>query len=242
MKTIEETRRAKLKTLIEEYGSQAALARQIDKAPAQISQWINGTPSPTGKPRSLKAETAREIERKTGKPAGWFDQPESKTENQTGSPALRQNCHEDEEIVTLIHKNIFVGCGGGAVNDDFPEIIRRLDVPRKNLALLFPGLDVENLTLVGIKGDSMEPTLPKRGLAFVDERIRHFDGDGIYAFFYDDDCGEGSSYMKRLQKVPGRLIAHSDNPKYSAFDIKPDDPFQIAAKFVAVLPLEIVLL
>ena len=238
MKTIEETRRAKLKTLIEEYGSQAALARQIDKAPAQISQWINGTPSPTGKPRSLKAETAREIERKTGKPAGWFDQPESEVGKHVGIPAMRQNCHEDEEIVTLIHKNIFVGCGNGAFNDDFPEIIRRLDVPRKNLVLLFPGLDVENLTLVGIKGDSMEPTLPQRALAFVDDRIRHFDGDGIYAFFYDD-----GAYMKRLQKVPSRLIAHSDNPKYSAFNIDPEAaPFQIVAKFVAVLPLEIALL
>ena len=144
----------------------------------------------------------------------------------------------DEEIVTLIHKNIFVGCGSGAFNDDFPEIIRRLDVPRKNLALLFPGLDVENLTLVGIKGDSMEPTLPQRALAFVDDRIRHFDGDGIYAFFYDD-----GAYMKRLQKVPGRLIAHSDNDKYTTFDINPETaPFQIVAKFVAVMPLEIALL
>lgn len=75
MKTIEETYREKLQILIAEYGTQAALARKIDKNPAQISQWLNGVAGASGKPRSLRAETAREIERKTGKPLGWFDQP-----------------------------------------------------------------------------------------------------------------------------------------------------------------------
>lgn len=76
MKTIEETYRERLQILINEYGGQAKLADVINKSPAQISQWINGSPdSKTGKPRSLKSETAREIEELTGKPRAWFDQP-----------------------------------------------------------------------------------------------------------------------------------------------------------------------
>ena len=215
-------------------GTVSSLADKLGRSASYVSRMLYSEDNPNRK--RIGDDMLDVIAQAFGVTKAWLD-------GEDLNPPQFQSKEEgqDEEIVTLIHKNIFVGCGGGAVNDDFPEIIRRLDVPRKNLTLLFPGLDVENLTLVGIKGDSMEPTLPKRGLAFVDERIRHFDGDGIYAFFYDDGDG-GSSYMKRLQKVPGRLIAHSDNPKYSAFDIKPDDPFQIAAKFVAVLPLKIVLL
>lgn len=76
MKTIEETYREKLALLIEEFGSAAALGNVIDKSPSQISQWLNGSPdSKTGKSRSMKPDTAREIEKATGKPYAWFDQP-----------------------------------------------------------------------------------------------------------------------------------------------------------------------
>ena len=74
--TIEETYRKRLKMLTDEYGGQKKLSEVIEKSPAQISQWIKGAPdSKTGKPRSLKSETAREIEKRTNKPIGWFDQP-----------------------------------------------------------------------------------------------------------------------------------------------------------------------
>lgn len=62
--------------LVDEFGSQAALAKAIEKSPAQISQWINASKdSKTGKPRSMDRETARRIERALGKPDGWMDQP-----------------------------------------------------------------------------------------------------------------------------------------------------------------------
>ena len=82
MKTIEETYRERLKMLINEFRGQAKLSEVINKSPAQISQWLNGSPdSKTGKPRSLKSETAREIEEATGKPRAWFDQPVINAEN-----------------------------------------------------------------------------------------------------------------------------------------------------------------
>lgn len=76
MKSIEETYRERLALLIDEFGGQAKLSQVIDKSPAQISQWLHGTPSgKTGKQRTLKPATAREIEKATGKPYAWFDQP-----------------------------------------------------------------------------------------------------------------------------------------------------------------------
>lgn len=74
MHTIEETRRLRLEMLVLEFGSQVALATKIDKAPAQLNQWLRAAPnSETGKPRALSSEIAREIEEKTGKPTGWMD-------------------------------------------------------------------------------------------------------------------------------------------------------------------------
>lgn len=76
MTTIDQIYRDNLRLLVKEIGTQEALAEAIDKAPAQLSQWINGSKdSKTGKPRALSRATARDIENKLGKPEGWMDQP-----------------------------------------------------------------------------------------------------------------------------------------------------------------------
>lgn len=76
MQTVDEIRLERLQLLIKEHETQAALARKIDKSPAQISQWINRSPdSKTGKPRVMDRGTARTIESACGKPVGWMDQP-----------------------------------------------------------------------------------------------------------------------------------------------------------------------
>lgn len=73
---IEEIRRCRLLLLISEYGTIAALAQKLDRQPSQVSQWKNASiDNKSQKPRSMKSETARWIEEKTGKPVGWMDQP-----------------------------------------------------------------------------------------------------------------------------------------------------------------------
>lgn len=47
-------------------GGQARLAADIGRAPAQVSQWINGT-------RSINEESARNIEQRLRLPALWMD-------------------------------------------------------------------------------------------------------------------------------------------------------------------------
>lgn len=66
---IRETRRERLLQLLREQkgkGKQRSLGQLIGKAPAQISQWVNRT-------RTITEDTAREIEAKARKPAGWMD-------------------------------------------------------------------------------------------------------------------------------------------------------------------------
>lgn len=98
---IEQIYRLRLQILVDEAGTQAALSRKIDKAPAQISQWINASKdSKTGKPRAMDRATAREIERAADKPDGWMDQPLDGVMNTRFSPELQEKISElsDDDI------------------------------------------------------------------------------------------------------------------------------------------------
>ena len=75
MKTIDEINRDNLKLLVREYDSVVAVADLIGCSSSQYSQWMNGSEnSGTGKPRGMRASSARRIEKACGKPLGWMDQ------------------------------------------------------------------------------------------------------------------------------------------------------------------------
>jgi SOS-response transcriptional repressor LexA len=88
MMPVEKIRVARLAMLVEECGGVGRLADAVDKSPSQISQWINSSPdSRTKKPRSISNQSARELERKRGKPDGWMDQPVDNDLRKTGESA-----------------------------------------------------------------------------------------------------------------------------------------------------------
>lgn len=69
--TVKDARQAALLRLLDEdagekRGRKSRLAARIGKKPAQLSQWISGF-------RTIEEETARDIERKAGKPPRWMD-------------------------------------------------------------------------------------------------------------------------------------------------------------------------
>lgn len=170
MKTIEETYREKLKILANEFGGQNGLSKVIGKSAAQISQWINASPdSKTGKPRSLKSETAREIERLTGKPHAWLDQP---FETLPLPP-------EDTETIRIDHLDMAGACGDGIEADDWPSPISSVEFPLDAVRRLFSGRDTSGLKIVGTRGDSMEPTIPETSAVLIDTKTDTFAGDGI---------------------------------------------------------------
>jgi len=66
---IRSIRLARLKWLLKQHGGRnAALARAIGKAPAQVSQWLNGV-------RTINEESAREIETQAWLEPGLMDKP-----------------------------------------------------------------------------------------------------------------------------------------------------------------------
>lgn len=72
--TLDAWRRENLRTVIQELGSAAVLARALGVSAAVVSQWVNASrDSKTKKPRGISHESCRKIERAAGKPAGWMD-------------------------------------------------------------------------------------------------------------------------------------------------------------------------
>lgn len=74
MNTIAEIRHANLLALIDELGTQDAIAAAVETSPVYISQIVNRYPdSKTGKPRQIGDQLARKLERCCNKPTGWMD-------------------------------------------------------------------------------------------------------------------------------------------------------------------------
>lgn len=74
----------------------------------------------------------------------------------------------------------------------------------------------QDLYLVYVDGESMEPTLRPGDMVLVDRCQAHnVPRDGIYVIRMDD-----SLLVKRLQRLPGhRVRVTSDNPAYEPFDL-----------------------
>lgn len=66
--SIKEIRRERLRQLLAGFNTQKEFAQLVHKAPSQLSQWLSGY-------RTIEEETARDIERKAGKPTHWMDTP-----------------------------------------------------------------------------------------------------------------------------------------------------------------------
>jgi len=70
----------------------------------------------------------------------------------------------------------------------------------------------EELCLIEMRGDAMEPTLRSGDLLLVDRRVRQIAQDGLYAVQLTDDVE-----IKRIQKkTAGRVLLSCDNPRFQS--------------------------
>lgn len=146
------------------------------------------------------------------------------------------NSTKSSPTVTLRQLDVFASAGNGYVNQEFPAIISSIEIPQDRIYELFGRNSLEGVKLINVDGDSMMPTLNPRDLLFIDTRIDHFNGDGIYVFNFEE-----STFVKRLQKVKGRkLSVLSDNEKYPAFEIEAHEMSElyIFGKLIKQLPFK----
>lgn len=206
MKTIEQTYRERLKMLVEEFGGRAELSKAIGKSVTQISQWINASPdSKTGKPRSLKSDTAREIEKAVGKPFAWFDQPVQEIENLTVINKSIPDGYIEFDVL-----NVEAKLGAGLLREHSHIEVVDVVTVAESWAKKHLGNNLSKIKIITARGDSMKGTIEDGEVLFVDESVTYYDGEGVYVVYAPDGLK-----AKRLQMLmTGDLKIISDNPKY----------------------------
>lgn len=126
----------------------------------------------------------------------------------------KQGTEEDFILVPVMSGEI--SAGGGLIPDETIELrlaFRRDWIKRHG--------DPSNMSLIRVKGDSMEPTFYSGDLVLVDHSKNYLDPQGgVYAISIDNHI-----MIKRLQILyPERKIkVISDNPKYESFIVNPDE-------------------
>lgn len=110
------------------------------------------------------------------------------------------------------------GMGDGVVNDDFPEVIREVDVAEWELVRKLgfmprPG----RIQIITGRGPSMRPKIEDGDVVMIDTACNYFDGDDFYLVNID-----GETQIKMLQKRGDGLYVVSANDDFPAYRADPE--------------------
>ena len=225
MKTIDEIHRENLQDLAREFGSVAAAASKIGCSSSQYSQWMNGSEnSGTGKPRGMRASSARRIEKACDKPVGWMDRPRPTTEVTAG---LHQEVIPGKKLDVVEipqYTEIGGGMGGGITLRDQPGSIQGWRVTPEWISKNVKNHSgTANLCIVTGFGNSMQPLYNPGDPLIIDRGVKSVEADATYFFRVGDE-----GFIKILQRIPGEGIrVISKNKDYETWTIKPDMDFEV---------------
>ena len=212
--------------------TQEQLAEKADISQTTVSNVLSGI---TKKPRNLiEIATALEVD-----PAWLQSGIGEAPENRTALPALVSANPDITHRHRIDYYDVRAAAGLiGFENSDYPEIISTLFLTDEGMAQLVGKKTAAGISIVNVPTDSMEPTIRKGDIVFLDTNINAYHGDGIYAFMID-----GALFIKRVQKlVGGGYRLHSDNKDYDPQDIS-DDLCQTAhfiGRFIRTVHIDVV--
>ncbi|MCC8375590.1 MULTISPECIES: LexA family transcriptional regulator [Photorhabdus] len=222
-------RRMNLRTLMETRIRQgitkAYFAELIGIPASQLSQLTSGNAV-----RNIGDIIARRVEANLGLPVGWLDVPQHANEidynrdnnhndNKQRNYHLQNLSHEDTDQSYRIEQlNVELSCGGGRLNNDYPDVIRSIEIDPEYAKGMFGTRKPSALKITTAVGDSMLGTVNPGELVVIDITVNRFVSDGIYAFTYCD-----ALHIKRLQLLKDKLIVISDNKTYDRWEIDSSD-------------------
>ncbi|WP_019304061.1 S24 family peptidase [Xanthomonas oryzae] len=173
-----------------------------DFSSSYLSQLLAGKP--------IGREVARKISLVMDRDTGWMDRPHAPSSQADSSVS------ETEIAPGYLRLALYEGAAGmgtGVVNQDFPEVIRTLEVAewevRRKLGFLpMPG----RIQLITGRGPSMRPKIEDGDVVWIDTAIDYFDGDDYYLINVD-----GETSIKMLQRRSDGIYVVSINPEFPAW-------------------------
>ncbi|WP_447869984.1 LexA family transcriptional regulator [Serratia fonticola] len=171
-----------------------------------IWKWLNAASIPD--PTNILA-----LSRWLGVRAEWLEYGRGSM-REDGQSVIAAAIADSEDAFKIEVLDMAVSAGPGCVNNyEFVEIVRSIEYSPEEAKQMFGNRSAADIKLINVKGDSMTGTIEPGDLLFVDTTVHSFDGDGIYAFLYDD-----TAHVKRLQKIKDKLLVLSDNKSYHPWD------------------------
>lgn len=201
---------ARLKAAIKAWGKQAIVAEKIGLSRQSLSQIVSGKARPKQRTLFAICDTIGVSPKAIiGSSEDVLADIHAKLDlGGSGVEVFRTGARGDFsqqfELVPVPMDDVFASAGPGALALEEGKTTEVIAFPKPWLSRVFGNHD--QLRLIGIKGDSMEPTLSDGDLAMID-RARRDPSDGVYALVMD-----GMLLVKRLALAgPGIVRVISDN-------------------------------
>jgi phage repressor protein C with HTH and peptisase S24 domain len=187
--------------------SQKKLAETLGVGQSTVSQWESGTTQPSVEMFEqlaglLKAEPAALAFGGSGRTVPTV---------RLKKPAPVQL--GDDEFVPVPSYDIRAAAGAGAVN--FDEQPQHFLLYRRDWLRSVSVSSIDDLAVLRVSGDSMQPTLQDGDTVLVDKSVRRVGRDGLYIIRSGDEL-----QVKRVAAHPqtGTLTIKSDNPAYPTYE------------------------
>lgn len=187
------------------------LSLALGKNHAYVQQFLT-----RGIPARLKEEDRRKLSELLDIPENELGGPEPASSPARATPQFR----------TITEYDIRASAGDGALTSE--ENVRSQWPFDSSYLSDFLGLSTNDLAIIEVRGDSMEPTLSSGDRVMVHLADKQISQPGIF-IIYDG----GGTVIKRVEKIPGqdKLVLISDNPLHTRYEISGDD-VQIVGRVV----------
>jgi len=189
--------------------SQRGLAQALGIDPAGVNRLLKGE-------RQLKAAEIAEVARYLGEEPPALGRPLAKARRGTAAPL---DAGDDDAYARVA---VYEGRAAAGAGGEGGDRVKHYLVFREQWLRAVTSAPIDELAVIEIDGDSMEPTLRSGDHALVDRtEVRPRQKDGLYVIRAD-----GGLQVKRVSAHPvsGLLTISSDNPAYRSYaDIRPGD-------------------
>jgi phage repressor protein C with HTH and peptisase S24 domain len=202
---VDEEFRRRLRLIMQQFGSVADLARAVGVSDNAIYKWVSGR----GQPSMMSLVN---LSKAAGVSVEWLA-------TGRGAPTKTKGEHPvaGSPAVVSVARNALQSGGERSIPPN-QQVVDYLSF-RPDWLQRALNLDLRNMALVEVIGDSMSPTVDGGDVVLVDLQETRFRHDGIYVLHTGGDLA-----VKRLQCQPdGTLMMRSDNPAYESYAVKPEE-------------------
>lgn len=162
--------------------------------------------------------------------AGGIVEKDGSSPAVVAEPAVPYTTKANDEYVHIPRYDVEASAGGGAVVHN-EQVVDYLSF-RKEWVRNTLGVSIQDLALISVIGDSMEPTLSEGDVVLLDMTTRSVLDGSIYALQLN-----GGLLVKRIQrKLDGSVVVKSDNARYDTEVVSEDkaDRLKIIGRVVWV--------